>query len=115
MSQDHAQGIIDAAIAYRDARGWAVVAVRHRGKNALDKGWQQQRLTKEQIRHRFASGCNVGVLLGEASGGLADVDLDVPEAIALALLFLPETACFGHASKPDSHYFYRGQSEDETL
>ena len=107
VSPDHVQQVVDAAVDYRVRRGWAVVAVQHRGKRALDEGWQQQRLTEDEIRRRFATGCNLGVLLGEASGGLVDVDLDVPEAIALAALFLPDTARFGHASKPESHYLYQ--------
>jgi bifunctional DNA primase/polymerase-like protein len=54
-----------------------------------------------------AKGFGVGVVLGEASGGLADVDLDAPEAIALADAFLPATgATFGRASKPRSHRIF---------
>ena len=41
------------------------------------------------------------MLLGEPSGGLVDVDLDSPEALALAERLLPPTASrFGRPSKP---------------
>jgi hypothetical protein len=50
---------------------------------------------------------NVGVILGSASGGLTDVDLDCSEAIALAKIVLPKTgAIFGRQSKPESHFLY---------
>jgi hypothetical protein len=48
------------------------------------------------------------VQLGQASGGLTDVDLDCPEAIAVARYLLPMTgAVFGRASKRSSHWLYR--------
>ena len=48
------------------------------------------------------------MLLGEPSGGLTDVDLDCPEAIAAAPYFLPHpTARFGRASKRCSHWLYK--------
>lgn len=55
----------------------------------------------------FADGDNVGVRLGAPSGGLVDIDLDCPEAVALAPAFLPPTATFGRTSKPRSHWLYK--------
>jgi hypothetical protein len=50
---------------------------------------------------------NVGVLLGDASGGLVDVDLDCAEARSFADEFLPPTGCvFGRAGNPRSHRIY---------
>jgi putative DNA primase/helicase len=50
---------------------------------------------------------NLGQLNGEPSGDRVDVDLDAPEAVALADAFLPATgAIFGRASKPQSHRIY---------
>ena len=47
---------------------------------------------------------NIGLLLGEPSGGLIDVDLDSTEALALAPILLPDTDCiFGRQSKQGSH------------
>src|SRR5262249_40305373 len=50
---------------------------------------------------------NLGIQLGEVSGGLADVDLDTMTAIGFAPEFLPATnAVFGRKSKPASHQLY---------
>jgi len=50
---------------------------------------------------------NIGVLLGEPSNDLVDIDLDCDEAIRLAPKFLPKTgAVFGRKSRPRSHRLY---------
>ena len=47
------------------------------------------------------------MILGPASGDLADIDLDCTEAIALADLYLPATgAVFGRPAMPRSHRLY---------
>jgi replicative DNA helicase len=89
------------------ARGWAVVPIPYRTKRPVLDGWQKLRFTPETLPQHFNGRAqNVGVILGEASGGLADVDLDCLEAIELAPQFLPPTATFGRASKPASHWLY---------
>ena len=88
-------------------RGWAVIPVKLRGKQPIEKAWQKQRLDEDGVREAFALPRNVGVLLGEASGGLIDVDLDSPEARTIAVHVLPETARFGHPGSPNSHWIYR--------
>jgi hypothetical protein len=61
---------------------------------------------RSEIRRQPAD-TNVGVILGPASGGLTDVDLDHALAVSLARHFLPNTgAVFGRASKPASHWLY---------
>lgn len=53
----------------------------------------------------FEANSNIGVKLGFE--GLCDVDLDSPEALIVAPLFLPETGFrFGRASSRASHSFY---------
>ena len=55
----------------------------------------------------LAHGGNIGLILGARSGETVDIDLDCPEALALAPLYLPATgAIFGRASKPQSHRLY---------
>jgi hypothetical protein len=50
---------------------------------------------------------NIGVLLGEPSAGLIDVDIDAAGAIRLARKYLPETGLIhGRAGKSRSHYWY---------
>jgi putative DNA primase/helicase len=58
-------------------------------------------------RHFNCAPQNIGVLLGEPSGWLIDVDLDHPLAVELAAQYLPPTILrFGRASKPESHWLY---------
>ena len=72
------------------------------------KGWQNLRLTEEDLPRYFGNGEGVGLLLGEASGGLTDVDLDCPEAIRAASYFLPTTGMVhGRPEAPSSHWWYR--------
>jgi hypothetical protein len=49
---------------------------------------------------------NIGVLLGAPSGHLIDVDLDFPECLPFARIFLPDTRQFGRQSNPVSHWLY---------
>ena len=97
---------------------------------ALDK-WQHFRVSESELsRHFNGQPQNIGVLLGEVSGGLIDIDLDCAEAVKLAHSFLPETdATFGRASKILSHLLFycpqlkttkftdrlRAKAEDEGL
>jgi hypothetical protein len=90
------------------ALGWAPVPIPHRQKGPLLDAWQDLRVNAETAVAYFnGAKQNIGVILGKASGGLTDVDLDCPEAIAAAGYILPRTAVFGHASKPASHWVYR--------
>ena len=51
---------------------------------------------------------NIGIRLGSVSGGLVDVDLDTPEACAVAPHLLPPTRMrMRKQGKPIAHYFYR--------
>ena len=90
-------------------RGWAVIPVPFRSKNPGFKGWERLRITSESIGSYFnGEPQNVGVLLGEPSAWLVDVDLDHARCVALADQFLPSTpAVFGRPGKPRSHRIYR--------
>lgn len=90
------------------ARGWRVVPVPFRTKAPVLDAWQTLRLDLDDLPRYFdGAPSNLGVLLGEPSGHLVDVDLDAPEAVALADAFLPLTrSVFGRASKPRSHREY---------
>lgn len=98
---------LDAARAYL-ARGWQPIPVPFRAKDPNRRGWQKLQLTLDDLGDHFDSKSqNVGILLGDPSGGLVDVDLDCPEALRLARVFLPRTdASFGRKSKPGSHRLY---------
>lgn len=90
------------------ARGWALIPVPHKQKRPRHKDWQRLKLGAADLIGAFRDPSNVGVLLGEPSGGLVDIDLDSPETRLLADRFLPATGCrFGRESSPNSHRFYR--------
>jgi hypothetical protein len=90
------------------ALGIAPIPVPIGSKRPVTPGWPHLRIAREDLSQRFAAQSNVGALNGEPSGDLIDVDLDTPEALALADAFLPPTALvFGRASKPRAHRLYR--------
>ena len=88
--------------------GWQPIPIPHRSKNPNLSGWQKLRFTESELANHFnGKPQNIGVLLGEASNGLTDIDLDSPEAVKIADYFLPETkAVFGRNGKPRSHRLY---------
>jgi hypothetical protein len=95
--------IADAARAFHE-RGWKPVPISRRTKRPIGKEWQKRPYDPAQFNDNAQ---NVGLQLGEVSGGLADVDLDTLTAIGFAPEFLPATnAIFGHRSKPMSHQLY---------
>lgn len=95
----------DRALSYL-ARGWAPIPIPSRSKAPVGRDWPNLRLTADQIPAHFPAGSNIGVVLGDASGGLVDVDLDCHEAVAAAPDYLPPTATFGRANNPRSHWLY---------
>lgn len=75
--------------------------------------WPQLRLAPTDLRDRFKSGCNLGILLGTASGNLVQVDPDDPTARRLAANYLPPTGMVSRRiSVPCSAYFYRLADDD---
>jgi hypothetical protein len=107
--QTQVDGATRAAAERYTKRGWSVIPIPHRSKNPGLKGWERMRLTAESLDYHFnGRPQNVGVLLGEPSGWLIDVDLDHPRAVELAPQFLALTpTIFGRAGNPRSHWIYR--------
>ena len=98
---------LDAATEYTGNRGWRLVPVKRGTKRPPMNGWQALRLDASDLPKHFANGASIGVLNGEPSGGLVDVDLDSAEAVAMAMHFLAKTACrHGRPSRPESHCWY---------
>jgi putative DNA primase/helicase len=100
---------------YLDA-GYCPIPVRgKRMKEPLHGDWPNLRLKPDQLPAQFPSGTNVGIVLGEASSGLVDIDLDNASALKLAPHFLPKTAfVFGRASKLRSHHVYKVDDTGKT-
>ncbi|MBZ9736177.1 bifunctional DNA primase/polymerase [Mesorhizobium sp. CA18] len=89
-------------------RGWSPLPINFKEKGCYLDGWSDLRISAETAPEYFKTEqMNIGVLLGKASSGLTDVDIDCSEALALAAKMLPPTdAVFGRASKPASHRLY---------
>jgi hypothetical protein len=88
--------------------GYSPVPIPARTKAPTIRDWPGLRITEAEVANYFSGDSNIGIILGEASGGLVDLDLDCREAIELAAKVLPATAAvFGRASKPRSHHEYR--------
>jgi|GEM_PF-646836 len=89
-------------------RGWMPLPVPFRSKNPGFDDWQNFTATEAELSQYFnVQRQNIGVLLGKASGDLADVDLDSDIAVRLAPYFLPTTgAIFGRQTRPHSHWLY---------
>ena len=69
--------------------------------------WRDIRTPGEGLSKFRSDDTNVGIILGERSNNLVDVDIDCDEALTAADLLLPRTdAVFGRASKPRSHRLY---------
>jgi hypothetical protein len=98
--------VLAKAIEYTE-RGWFTVPVPHQRKNPGFEGWQNLRITEATVPEHFnGKAQNIGLILGEASHGLIDVDVDCLEALQLTN-WLPATGrVSGRASKPRSHWWY---------
>ena len=99
---------LDIALAYI-AQGFAPVPIAYREKKPLPslREWQTLRIGAEDATRYFnGADQNIGVILGEASRGLVDVDLDCDEAVRAAPYLLEKTRCFGRESKRASHWLY---------
>jgi hypothetical protein len=97
----------DVVQSYVD-RGWVPVPIPRGEKGPKVSGWQKWSLPLDEAQlSKFRNGGNIGVLLGEPSGGLIDIDLDHALARDLAPEFLPLTnAIFGRKGNPRSHYLF---------
>ena len=91
-------------------RGWALVPNALCTKKPIISKWQTICADPDAAKTLFAAhkNSNIGIVLGAASGGIVDVDLDGPNAAVVAQHLLPYTRLrFGRASKPNSHWLYR--------
>src|SRR5262245_26234775 len=83
-------------------RGFFSIPILPGEKGPRLKDWPNLRLDEEGLRRAFGRDpLNLGLLLGKPSRNLVDADLDCPEAVFLASLFLPQTGWIsGRKSKP---------------
>jgi hypothetical protein len=85
------------------ALGWKPLPIPKGEKGPRVPNWQNTDFTEAE----FGADDNVGIRLGDPSGGLVDIDLDCMEAVKCARSLLLSTQwIFGRKSKPASHYLY---------
>jgi hypothetical protein len=107
MTEAPASPVLAAALRWC-RRGAVPIPVRFRDKAPVGEEWQKQRFTVADVSSAFKGmPLNIGVLWGAPSGNVIDVDLDWPEACAVAGSMLPATAIYGRASSQRSHWLYR--------
>ncbi len=79
---------------------------------AMDKkpykgyGWKDNQLTVDDLEN-IPSICNLGVILGDRSGGIMDLDFDITEAGIMGNLIFPNLPTFGRKSSPYAHKIVR--------
>ncbi|NLS11204.1 AAA family ATPase [Nesterenkonia sp. MY13] len=100
--------------------GWTPIPIQSSGKRPAVVGWTKLKFeTEDEVTEQFTQWyeeghTNVGVLLGERSSNLVDVDLDHPAVNRLKRHFLPPTDMVtGRPGNAASHYWY--QVEEGTL
>jgi hypothetical protein len=73
------------------AHGFPLVPIPRGTKKPVLGDWPELQIGQDNFRQYFPAVSNVGLRLDN----LVDVDLDVPEALAVADSFLPPTRCLG--------------------
>ena len=74
------------------------------GKNPNFTGWETVSIGADQVDKFFTPGCNIGLRLDT----FTDLDLDCPEARALAPYFIKETSArWGRDTSRNSHHLYK--------
>jgi hypothetical protein len=91
------RSVRDAFTAYLE-RGYQPVLIppvdRKPTKGPRGTEWQNKRYTHADA-HLFTDTNNIGLNLGEPSGGLCDIDCDCAEAVLIASYLLPKTGLRG--------------------
>ncbi len=87
-------------------RGWSVLPINPGDKQCFLPERSKLRIKENELDEYFVEpNSNIGLLLGEASGGLTDIDLDCEEAVYVGSRLLPGTLKSGRGSKV-THYWY---------
>lgn len=102
--------VVRQAAAHHLAGGRRVIPVPAGAKGVVLTGWTTLEIGAADLDDHFPPGkdMNLGLVLGRASGGLVDVDLDCVEAVRAAPAMLPHTdMVHGRPGNPSSHWWYR--------
>lgn len=96
----------DAALLYSEL-GIEPIPLLTRGKHPATNWGTVKLHTPEDIAEHFDAQSNVGVALGERSGGIVDLDFDTPEAVPVADVIFAKAVAMGRVDAPRSHRFVR--------
>jgi len=87
-------------------RGYCPIPVLPQSKKVILPDWKNAKFTEEEIKKVFLSDSNVGIILGEPSNHLVDIDIDCDLGLGITHLLPPTGSVFGRKSRPNSHMFY---------
>ena len=114
MPENSSSVPVAAAEALR--RGYQPLPIKDGTKRPLHGAWTHERhdyggdrgeIIEAFTRFGELGAGSIGLLLGEPSGGLIDVDIDHPKSSRLKDHFLPSTGMMsGRPGRPRSHYWY---------
>lgn len=97
------------------SRGWRPLPIPSGTKAPNIPGWTNYLPEPWTLDKDFGGEGNCGLLLGQPSKGLTDIDLDAPQTVSLASTFLPPTPTkHGRRSSMRSHWWYRVEPEIAT-
>ncbi|GJD63456.1 phage/plasmid primase, P4 family [Methylobacterium frigidaeris] len=99
-------------------QGYSFTPLVKGSKRPVLPNWNERNLTFHDLQFYgpFPQNHNVGLLLGNVSNKLIDIDLDHVNTINLAKHFFPDpNVLFGRDGKPCSHYLYRIESQGRTI
>jgi putative DNA primase/helicase len=96
---------LEAAAYWALDNGFAPVPLHFKSKRPTLPEWQHLRIHPDDVRTLFGQRpVNIGLLCGEASGNLTDLDLESPLASLVADLLVPQTDMVsGRRSNPRAH------------
>lgn len=97
---------------YALSKGWAPLPIPLGAKAPRISKWTELRFESTATLAEAFADRNVGLILGAASNGLVDIDLDCDEAVTLAPMLLPHTGMrHGRPATGLSHYWYVADRE----
>lgn len=111
-SAKHESEVRKAYAAY-EANGWKPVLIYKGKKRPIGNDWLEKPAHPVED---FNGHANIGIALGDKSGGLADIDIDHPELLEAAHHFLPPTGAkfgryYGREKQSLAHWLYRAPAE----
>jgi hypothetical protein len=87
-------------------QGWHCIPLQTKKKKPIGSKWQKRLIKAEEINQVFTPDRNIGLLLGEPSDWIVDIDCDTPEAVITASYLMPGTdLSFGRKSI-GKHIYY---------